>query len=476
MESYSLLLPELIIVLLGLALIVAELATQRGDKRQLALLGLLGTGAALTIALGQFGTTADVWNQTVRIDPFASFFKIVFLGILILVFLFSGQYLRNRRAAEGEFYILATFATLGAMFVASSYELITIYLGIELLSISSYVLVGFLRDDARSSEGSLKYFLIGAISSAILLYGVSLLYGATGTTNLAGIGAAAATLGSGDTAVLAAGMVFLLVGLGVKVASVPFHMWAPDVYEGAPTPFTAFLITASEAAGFAAALRVFAVGLPSLAGQWSAVFAVLALASMFYGNITAIVQKRTKRMLAYSAIAQAGYVLVGLAVASPAGASAMLYYILAYAFMTMGAFAVVVYLSNHIPSEEIEDFNGLGRRSPILAVAMTILLISLVGLPATGGFFGKLLLFRATLDAGMIYLGAAIVINSVISVPYYFKIVRNMWMGRAESDQPLPAPQGVKWVVGLSLAGVLILGIFPERIWQAIEAITVFGP
>lgn len=458
--EYSLLLPELILALLGMVLIAVDLATN--EKRTVAAVGLVGTIAALWATTTLFGQKADIWNGTIRVDDFAAFFKVVFLAILGLIFLFSGEYLEKRNVKVGEFYILTTFATLGAMVMASSLNLITIYLSLELLTLSSYALTGMLKNDGRSSEASLKFFLVGALNSGIILYGLSLLFGLSGSVFLPEVGAAVAN--SANPSLVTAATVLVLAGFGFKAAAVPFHMWAPDTYDGAPTPVSAFLITASEAAAFAALVRILTVGLAPMTDQWQILVAALAAVTMTYGNITAIRQTRTKRMLAYSAIAQAGYLLVGVAVASQASVSAMLFYVLVYALMTLGAFAVVIMLSNHVPSEQIEDFKGLARRTPALALAMGILLLSLIGIPPTAGFLGKFTLVRAAIDGGFLWLALLMMINSAISIPYYFRIIRNMYLEGSEQSAPLPTRLGVKVAVGISVAGVFLLGVFPESV------------
>ena len=372
--EFRLIAPELILAGLGLSLVTLG-AVVKKNSRALAVVGVVGSLAALAVVLANFGLTQDLFSNQLRHDAYASFFKVVFLVILILLFTGSAQYVRDRRMPAGEFYALTTLATLGGFLMAGSLDLITIFLGLELLSIASYALAGLLKGDPRSQEASIKFFLVGALTTAVILFGISLLYGLAGTTSLTGIAAAVAGLSSAEFPLLAAAGLFLLAGLGVKIAAVPFHMWAPDTYDGAPTPVSAFLITASEAAAFAVLLRLFAVALPSLAERWQLILGLMALVTMTYGNVTAILQTRTKRMLAYSAIAQAGYVLVGLAVASPSGVSAVLYYVLVYALMTVGAFTVVLLLAGESLGEEIADFNGLSRRSPLVALMVTILML-----------------------------------------------------------------------------------------------------
>lgn len=470
--DFRLIAPELILTGLGLILVALD-AIMKKNKRPLAVVGVLGAVVALVTVIANFGITQDLWGNQLRHDPYASFFKVVFLVILILLFTGSAQYVRQRRMPAGEFYVLTTLATLGGFLMAGSLDLITIFLGLELLSISSYALAGLLKSDPRSQEASIKFFLVGALTTAIILFGVSLLYGLTGSTNLAVIANAVSGLSAAEFPLLAAAGLFLLAGLGVKIAAVPFHMWAPDTYDGAPTPVSAFLITASEAAAFAVLLRLFAVALPSLADRWQVILGVMALVTMTYGNVTAILQTRTKRMLAYSAIAQAGYILVGLAVASPAGVSAVLYYVLVYALMTLGAFTVVLLLNSESLGDEIEDFNGLSRRSPLLALMVTILMLSLIGVPPTAGFFGKLLLYRAAVDSGMIWLGLATVLNGVISVPYYYRIVRNMYLKEGSSTTALAPTVSIAVVLIVAVGGTLLLGIIPEPLARVVATISL---
>lgn len=466
--NLSLLLPELVLVATGVALVLVDLFTER--KRVLVSVGLAGVLLALAALIPGFGTSAPIWSDMIQVDSFAAFFKVVFLAVAALVLLVSLEYVERERIQAGEFYALLLFATLGMFLMASSLNLLTIYLGLELLALSSYALVGLLKRDARSVEASIKYFLIGAMTSAVLLFGISLIYGVTGTTQLPQVAAALAA-GTASQPVLLAGMLFLLAGLAFKVAAFPFHMWAPDTYDGSPTPISAFLITGSEAAGFAALLRVFLVGLPGLADQWAWIFAVLAVLTMTYGNVTAIAQTGIKRLMAYSAIAQAGYVLVGLAVANGQGAAAMLYYLLVYAFMTVGAFAVIILLSNHGEGEEISDFRGLGQRSPVFAWALVIYFLSLIGIPPTAGFFGKLGLFNAAIAADMTWLAVVMVINSVISAPYYFKVIRTMFLEEADQPDLLRAPASLTWAMAITLAVTLTLGILPEQVFAWVQTV-----
>ncbi|BAS27671.1 NADH-quinone oxidoreductase subunit N [Limnochorda pilosa] len=466
--NLPLLLPELVLVATGIALVLIDLFTEQ--KRVLAHVGLVGVLATLAALVPGLGESRSIWSDMIQVDGFATFFKVVFLSVAALVLLVSLEYVERERIQAGEFYALVLFATLGMFFMAGSLNLLTIYLGLELLSISSYVLAGTLKRDPRSVEASIKYFLIGAITSSVLLFGISLVYGVTGSTYLPRVAEVLAA-GTGTQPVLLAGMLFLLVGFAFKVAAFPFHMWAPDTYDGSPTPISAFLITGSEAAGFAALLRIFTVGLPGLSDQWAWIFAVLAVLTMTYGNVTAIVQTKIKRLMAYSAIAQAGYVLVGLAVATGQGAAAMLYYLLVYAFMTVGAFGVIILLTNNGEGEEIADFRGLGQRSPVFAWALVIYFLSLIGIPPTAGFFGKLGLFNAAIAADMTWLAVVMVINSVLSAPYYFGVIRSMFLEEAEEARPLRAPASLTWAMGITVLVTLALGLLPEQVYAWVQTV-----
>lgn len=467
--SLRLILPELIVAATGLAVLAADLWMK--DKRRLGQLGIIGLVIALLSLPAVFGQVAELWSRTVLVDGFANFFKVVFITIGALILLTSFDYLQKNNIPAGEFYVLVIFATLGMMFMAGSLNLLTIYLGLETLSLASYALTGMLRQDARSSEASIKYILIGGMTSAIVLFGMSLVYGVTGSLHLGDI-AAALSAGTDYGSILLAGIIFLIAGFGVKVAAVPFHMWAPDIYHGAPTPVSAFLITASEGAAFAALIRIFLVGLPSMEPQWTTLFAVLAVITMTLGNVAAITQTQVKRMMAYSAVAQAGYVLVGLAVATPLAVSAMLYYLLAYALMTIGVFAVIILMNNHRDADLITDFAGLSQKSPWFAAGLTIYLLSLVGTPPTAGFFGKFYLFQSAVAADLSWLAVIMVINSAISVPYYFSLIRQMYLAEASDPTPVRAPSHLRWALAITLVGTLVLGLFPETFVSWVSTIT----
>ncbi len=470
------LLPELILAVTG-TVIVAISPLLRGRERPLVFVAATGVLAAFAGLGPSVGGAGEVLARMLVLDGTSTFFRPVFmLGALIVIGL-SPDYLARRQVPAGEFYALVLFATVGIMLMASTHELLMLYLGLELASISGYVLAGMLRSDARSQEASIKLFLIGAMGSAVLLFGLSLVYGITGSTNLVEIGHAL-TGGAAATfrpALLAATM-FLVAGFGFKMAAVPFHMYVPDAYEGAPTPVAAFLSVGLEGAAFAAAIRVFVTGLGIIQPNWAAVFAVLALATMTLGNVTALLQQNVKRMMAYSSIAQAGYILVGLAVATDRGISAMLYYVLAYTVMNLGAWAALIYLSHNGQSEELADFAGLGRRAPLVAWALTFCFLSLIGIPPTAGFFGKFLLFSAAVDAGLFWLAVAMAVNSVISLGYYWNVVRAMFMEEPATEEPLKASPVFGLGFTLAVLGTLLIGLGAAPFFRLVSAAVVTLP
>jgi len=469
--SLRLLLPELVVALTGVLALSAGLVSRRAHVPgfiSLAGLALAGFFLATEVA----GWTAQLWSGTVLVDGFSTVFKAIFLGVAALVVLASLDYLEHHRLPAGEFFLLVLLATVGMMFMAGSLNLLTIYLGLECLALASYALAGFLRHSDRSTEAAVKYVLIGAISSGIILFGMSLVFGVAGSVHLADVAAALASASSLQPALLA-GMVFLIAGFGVKMAVVPFHMWAPDVYHGSPAPVAAFLIAASEAAAFAAALRIFIVGLPALQEHWRSAFILLSVLTMTIGNVAAITQSNMRRMLAYSAVAQAGYLLVGLAVGTERAVAAMIYYMVAYAFATVGAFAVVMLLGKYYPNEEIADFRGLSRRSPLFASALAVFMLSFIGIPPTAGFFGKFYLFQAAVAEGFTWLALVMVLNSVISIPYYWGVVQAMYLRDGAAPDPLPAPGGLRWATAIGFGATLLLGLFPDQAVQLVSAVHV---
>lgn len=491
--SYVAVLPHLIVTATLLVIILLDAFFK--EKRSLvwvtlggvvlAMLSILYTASDQQIqAAIAAGQPLEFWGRMIIADGFTFFMNGVLLGIAALVILLSGDYVEKfLRGAYMEFYEIILAVTLGMMFMVSSRDLLTIYIGLELTSISSYVLAGILRKDARSNEAGLKYFLTGAVASAVLLFGLSLIFGVTGTTRLPDIAAAltgaspvVAAAGPALTPLLVAGMAFLMVGFGFKVAAVPMHLWAPDVYEGAPTPVTAFFSVGPKGAAMAAILRVFVggLGVAPFTEKWTLIWAVAAAASMTLGNLVALQQTNIKRMMAYSSIAQAGYVLVGVAASglqSTEGISSVLFYVMAYAVTNLGIFAILTHMDQEGGWVEIDNYKGLAKRNPLYAWALLLFFVSLIGIPPTVGFVGKFFLFRAAAAAGYLWLALLMAVNSVISVGYYYRVVKVMFLD--PSDDPALTPSaGISATVALSLAGVVLFTIFanPFVQWTAQSA------
>ena len=484
-----LLAPEISMVGLGVLVILMDLTTARkGLLAPVTLVGLI-VPTALTLLL--WGELADWWSFLSPAEPqtsisglvgalavgrFALFFKFLFIGIVALVVLASTEYAQRFRHALGEYYVLILFSATGMMLLASATELISLYIALE-LSTLPLVALGALRGDARSSEAGIKLLLLAALSSAILLYGMVLTFGFAGSTHLEGI-AAAVTRGDqpfGEPMLLV-GVIMIVAGFGFKIAAVPFQMWVPDVYEGAPTPVTAYLSVASKAAGFAVLLRVFYTAFGALEGDWGLLFAGMSAASMTIGNLVAIAQSNIKRMLAYSTVAHAGYMLVALAaVASRSadgltlGPSTLLFYLVGYAFTNLAAFFAIIAITNRIGSDLIADFAGMGRRAPLLALVLTIGLISLTGIPPTVGFIAKLFVFSAAVKADLAWLVLVGVLNSVVSAYYYLRIVRLMYLAPGSSEEPVRANRPLGWAIGLTSAGVIAFGIWPRALLAMAE-------
>jgi NADH-quinone oxidoreductase subunit N len=466
--NLTLFVPEITLAAVAVAVILLDLFVS--NKRWLSWLSLAGLVAAGGVAIGMWhGDYGALFSNMLAVDGFAIFFKVLFAGIAVLVILASTDYVSKFARFQGEYYALILLATLGMMLMAATADLISLYISLELTSISLYVLVGFLKDK-KSTEASLKYLLLGAIASAVLLYGMALVFGFTGQTQLGAIAQSLQGVSFGDSPGLLMGIVMMIAGFGFKIAAVPFQMWVPDVYEGAPTPVTAYLSVASKAAGFAIILRIFysAFGLPDwLSANWGMVFAVVAVISMIIGNVTAIPQTNIKRMLGYSSIAQAGYLMVGLATlgfassVSIAGQSGILFFLASYTLTNLGAFIAVIAISNKVGSDNIADYAGMGKRAPLTALALTLCLISLIGMPPAAGFMAKFYVFRAAVLNDLLWLVIIAVINSVISAYYYLRVVKVMWLNKAASPEKVPASGAPRFALFVCCLGVLFLGIVP---------------
>ena len=483
-EDVRLLSPELSLVGLALLVILLDLVVTRKG-----LLGLVtGVGLLVPFALSIW-LWIDVDDEpgkqmvgifgTLTLDQFALFFKFLVLGVVALIVLASVDYVSNLRRYQGEYYGLILFSATGMMLLAAAGELISIYISLELTTLPLAALAAFLMT-ARSSEAGMKFLILSAISSGLLLYGMALIFGFTGSTYLTEISLSLSQqlpdgVPFGSHAILL-GIALLVAGFGFKISAVPFQMWVPDVYEGAPTTVTAYLSVASKAAAFAVLLRIFYTGFGALDVDWSILFAVLAAASMTVGNLVAIAQSNIKRLLGYSTIAHAGYLLVGLAaVASTAtrgeaiGPSSLLFYLGAYAATNLAAFFAIIAISNKIGSEQIGDFAGMSRRAPYLAFALALALIALIGVPPTGIFIAKLYIFSAAINSDLLWLAVVGVINSVISAYYYLKVVRVMYLEPAPSDERVPSSQALRVALGVSALGILVIGVVPGPLLRLAE-------
>ncbi len=468
-----LILPEVAITLAGLLVLTLDFALPTRRRSGLAALSLAGIGAALALVCQQIsaGSRYVAFSGLHVVDLYAGFFKIVFLLSAAIVILLSIRFLQEYGAPEGEFYALILFATLGTMLMASAADLLSLFVGLETLSICTYVLCGYLKRDQRCNEGALKYLLMGSFSTGVILYGMVLLYGLAGSTNLAII-ARAVGMGNFRNPALVMAMVLLTAGFGFKIAAVPFHMYLPDMYEGAPTSVVAFMAGAAELAGVAVLVRVFLVALPALEVDWSLLFWVLSVLTMTIGNLVAIAQGNIKRMLAYSTIAHMGYLLIGPVVGNQFGVAAVLFYSLVYALMTIGAFGMVILLQHGtVRGDQIDDFTGLAQKSPLSAGIMLVFLLSLTGIPPTAGFVGKFYLFGAAVEGGYIWLVLIAVVNSAISLFYYMRVVMVMYMRDAPAGGiALSTSSALRIAILLAVAGTLLLGIFPGPVLEFARA------
>lgn len=466
------LLPEIILCTWAMAVLLVDVF-QKGSRSQpskpmiawLTLAGLAATAVAngWLLTLQEAGVTGMV-----VVDSFRVFTNFLFLLAGALFVLISTRYLDVNRISLGEVYVLVMLATAGMMVFAGSRDLILIFLGLELMSVAVYVLVGVNRRDPRAAEGALKYFLLGAFSSAFFLFGIALVYGGTGSVNLVLIAQSVDIDGLGASPLVLAGMALLLIGFGFKIAAVPFHMWTPDAYQGAPAPITALMAAAVKAAGFAAFLRVFFTAFPGLSGTWGFLVFWLAVITMITANLIAVVQGNVKRMLAYSSIAHAGYLLVAVAAASELGAASFLFYLVVYTLMTIGAFAVVLIVGREGERNlDLDAYRGLGWERPLLGIAMTIFLLSLAGFPATGGFIGKVFILRAAVETGLVPLAILLVLASLVSYWYYLRVAWYMWFREADKpgiDAGLVVPGPMRVALVTAAVGILLLGIFPGQL------------
>jgi len=461
------LLPEVVLSVWAMLVLLIDVF-QKGDRSEpsspaIPWITLVGIGLAAVANYILSGLDAGASVTMIAMDDFRVFSNYLFLLAAGLFVLVSDRYFRQEHMSLGELYVLVLFATVGMMFFAGATDLIVIFLGLEVLSVAVYVLTGLNRRDPRSGEGALKYFLLGAFSSAFFLFGVALIYGGAASTNLTVIANAIGIDGIGSNAMLMAGMALLITGFGFKVAAVPFHMWTPDAYEGAPAPITAFMAAGVKAAAFAAFLRVFMTALPGLYETWGGIIAGLAVITMVSANLIALAQDNVKRLLAYSSIAHAGYLLVALAAGNIDGAAAFLFYLVPYTLMTIGAFAVVHAVAREGERHlDIESYAGLGWRRPWLATAMTIFLLSLAGFPLTAGFIGKVYILRAALEGRLAWLAIVLVLASLVSYYYYLRVAWYMWFREAADSEAAHGSIVVETPmrIGLAVAAIAMILIF----------------
>ena len=473
--DFTLLIPEFILAGTGFAVLLVDMLIPASQERRrnalTATTAVAGLALVFVVAVAtQRETNAFIYEQLIFVDRYSLIFKTLFAGTGAAVILMSVDYVGLKMRHPGEYYALIVFAVLGSTLMSQAGELLTAFISIELLAFSLYVLVGMSRGDPRSAEASTKYILLGAISSAVMLYGISLLYGAIGTTVFSSM---APRLGAGDwdlTIIL--GFVMVLAGLGFKLSMVPFHMWAPDVYEGAPTPITALIAVLSKAAAIALTLRFLATAGAGAVDEWRMPLAILAAATITVGTLSALAQHNIKRLLAYSSIAQVGFVLLGVIALSLTGADAVLLHLVGYAFTNLAAFTVVIAIETRSGKEEIADYAGLAKRSPVLAMILTGAFFSLAGLPIFAGFVTKFYLFVAAAEQDLIWLVSVAVVNSVISLYYYLRVIRAMYLTESDDTAKMVTPRlihGTAWVL---FAGSIWVGVYPRPLAEAISAST----
>ncbi len=450
--------PEVVMTCLALIVLMADLVIKR--KETIAFLSIICIAIVTYVLSGSLGTT---FNGMFISDGYSMFFKLIFILNVILTVLISVKYIAVEKVNFGEYYSLILFSTLGMMIMASAGDLIVLYLGLELMALSTYILAGFIRYDIKSNEAAMKYFLLGAFASAFLLCGTSMIYGLTGTTDLKAISDYIVKNGLASNPVLMLSVILFAVAFSFKIAAVPFHMWAPDAYEGAPTSITAFMSVGPKAAGFAVLGRVFMVAFGSIKIEWATVLIPVAVLTMGVGNIVAISQTNIKRMLAYSSIAHAGYMLLGIIAGTNDGMASVLNYMLIYAFMNIGAFAVVIMLrSEGFKGDNITDYEGLSKTHPLAAALMLVFMFSLTGIPPTAGFMGKFYVFMSAINAGYTWVVIIAVIFSAISAYFYLRIVMYMYMKEPKETVHLTTSPGIGLALAITVIAVLIIGVLPS--------------
>jgi NADH-quinone oxidoreductase subunit N len=463
----------LIVSITAMVVLIVGLFVPREQGGALGAIGLVGIGAAIVATVAMWGQTRTAFDGTIAADNFFVFFGAVSLAIVALTIVLSAEFVTREGFSAGEYYTLLLFSGAGMLILAASRDLVALLIGLEVLSMSLYVLSGYARERLTSEEAAIKYFLLGSFSLGLLVYGTALMFGATGSTKFADIAKALQQPDLLRDPLLLAASALILVGFGFKLSFVPFHMWTPDVYEGAPTSITAFMSVGTKAAVFAALLRFLSEALPSLRDDWAVVLWALAILTMILGNVAAVVQRNVKRMLAYSSVAQAGYMLVAVVAASTLGRDALMFYVASYAVMNIGAFAVIQVLSGKDDqSTSLANFDGLASRNPLLAAAMAIFMLSLAGIPPTAGFMAKLYVFSAAIQAGYPELAIIGVLTSAVATFYYLKLIVAMYMRPAESGTPaLHVPTSLALVLVVAIVLTIQMGVLPGFPLNAAHAV-----
>jgi len=474
--DYSLLIPEYLLGGLGLVLIALDLFLPRFPKTALPFIAAAGLAGIFALDFAWINTN-DNFAGLIFIDDYTTFFRCFFTAIAFFVVIASAQYVQQRLKHPGEYYALLLIATAGAIYMAAARELITAYLSLEVLSFSSYILVSYAKSDNRSNEGGMKYMLLGAFSSAILLYGISFIYGTAGSTSYDAINEAFAAGTKGFTAPTLLGLTLVIAGLGFKVAAVPFHMWTPDAYEGAPLPITAFLSATSKAAGFGLLLRLFSNAFMPVVEDWRFMIAGLSAVTMVAGNVIALQQHNIKRLLAYSSIGQVGYMLMGIVALNPEVTSALLLHMTGYIITNIAAFTAIIAYNNATGAEDVSEFRGASDRSPLLATVLAISLFSLAGMPLFAGFLTKFIFFASVANAGYLWLSAVAVIASLISLYYYLYVIREMYISPAEDRSRFAVPLLMRASVAVLTLGIFLVGLYPSPLFQVTDDVSkaLFG-
>ena len=471
--NLHLLWPEFLITGLAFVVLTVDFLLPRERKNVLAAVSIVGLVAIAVFSVLLLGNEDDtpLYEGILLVDRFSLVFKVLFLGIGVLIILASADFVKRYLHHPGEYYAIILFSILGMMLMAASAELLTAYISLELLSFSLYILVSMARDDPKSNEAGVKYILLGAFASALLLYGISMVYGVLGTTTFEGI---SRSMGGGLDAspVLLIGVVLIIAGLGFKVAAVPFHMWTPDIYEGAPLPVTAYLAVGSKAAAFALILRLFATAFIQSIEEWQLIIAALAAITMTLGNVVALAQSNIKRLLAYSSIGQVGYLLVGVAALSAAASNAVILHLVGYGLANLAAFVAVIAFYNVTGKDKVSDFAGLADRNPFIAMALTVALFSLAGLPFFAGFITKFYLFVAAAEGDLLWLAGVAIVNSLISLYYYLNIIKQMYIHPAEDGSPVRVSLPTGGLLAILVVGTIAVGVYPSPLVDIIETAT----